>query len=221
MLKTPYYAIATSPSRLRFFAPVDNDLGAGAGAGAGGDGEAQKDSELGFPSNTAPKDMEPEQRAAYWQHRSRQNEDRVRAFGQLSPEQVAELQAERDRLVAAGQTDSEKAIEEAREAGRAEVRSILAAERVKSAFTTALAGRVPDAGALLDLDRSKYVKGDQADADAIKAWVEEHSTEKTTETTRRTVDLGQGRGRGTTTPNKGVGAGRDLFSGSKKSTTTS
>ncbi|WIA95809.1 hypothetical protein [Curtobacterium sp. MCBA15_004] len=180
----------------------------------GGGSNADTSNEPAFPANTPVKDMTAEQQAAYWQYQSRKHEDRVKSFGDYTPDTIASLVQERDTLRTASQTDQEKAVDEAREAGRAEVRSILAAERVKTAFEKALNGRVPDAGALLDLDRTQFVKGDAADLDAITAWVNDHSTESTS-SGKGHVDLGQGRDRGTNAPNKGVSAGRELFTGSK------
>jgi hypothetical protein len=130
-----------------------------------------------FPSNTPVKDMQPAEQAAYYKHQNRKAEDRLRSYGDITPEKLLELTRERDELRASTQSESEKAIEDAKEQGRAEVRAVLAAERVRSALASALNGRVPDADALLDLDRSVFVKGDKADTDAIKAWVEKHSTE--------------------------------------------
>jgi hypothetical protein len=130
-----------------------------------------------FPSNTPVKDMQPAEQAAYYKHQARKHEDRVKAYGDITPEKLAELTRERDELRKSNQSESERAIEEAKESGRAEVRQLLAQERVRTALASALAGRVPDADALLDLDRSVFVKGDKADTDAIKTWVEKHSTE--------------------------------------------
>jgi hypothetical protein len=147
----------------------------------GNDGEqntpADQQEQPAFPANTPVKDMEPAQQAAYYKHQARKHEDRVKAYGDITPEKLAELTRERDELRQANQSESERAIEEAKEAGRAEVRQLLAAERVRTALASALAGRSVEPDALLDLDRSVFVKGDKADTDAIKAWVKEHSTE--------------------------------------------
>lgn len=85
--------------------------------------------------------------------------------------------ARADELEQQHKSETERAIDAAKEEGRAEVRTVLANERVRSAFDRALAGRVPDTSALLDLDRSQFVKGDSADVDAITAWVNAHSAE--------------------------------------------
>lgn len=179
--------------------------------GGGAGGEQQQPA---FPASTPVKDMTAEQQVEYWKHQSRKHEDRVRQFGDFTPEKLTQLQQETEALRIQNQTDAERAISEAKEQGRAEVRTILAGERVKNALERALDGRVPNASALLDLDRSQFINGDKADADAIKAWVEANSTEAAT-SARRNPDLGQGRERGNSTTTKGVGAGADLFSSRK------
>jgi hypothetical protein len=207
LIRKPFpYAIATSPSRLRFFAPVDDDLGGG--------GEPKTDPEPKFPANTPVKDMTPEQQVAFHENKARRLEDQLKGFGGLTPKQVADLQKDLDDAKAKNQTAEEKAMEEAKEAGRSEVRAVLAAERVKTALEKALAGRIPDASALLDLDRAQFIKDGTADTDAIIAWATEHSTESAGPA-KGHVDLGQGRNRGTDAPIKGVHAGRSLFTDSK------
>jgi hypothetical protein len=147
------------------------------GTGTGENPPADTQDAPAFPSNTPVKDMQPSEQAAYYKHQARKHEDRVKAYGDITPEKLAELTRERDELRKSNQSESERAIEEAKESGRAEVRQLLAQERVRTALASALSGRVPDADALLDLDRSVFVKGDKADTDAIKTWVEKHSTE--------------------------------------------
>lgn len=187
----------------------------GGGDGNNDDGK----NEPAFPANTPVKDMTPEQQAAYNLHQARKHEDRVKAFGEWTPEKIAQLQQERDDLKTKTQSAEQNAIDEATEKGRTEVRAILAAERVKNALATELIGRVPDANALLDLDRSKFIKGDGADVDAIKAWVADNSTEGSNAGGGKKggPDLGQGK-RGSSQPAKGVGAGADLFANRKNKT---
>lgn len=187
-------------------------------ASNGGGGENQ-DNAPKFPADTPVKDMTPEQQAAYHLHQSRKHEDRVKAFGDWTPAKIAALQKERDEFAAAGQTAEQKALEDAKKEGRTEVLGLLASERVKNAFASALAGRTPDASALLDLDRSTFANDDgTADVAAIKAWVDEHST-ATGPAPKKAIDLGGGRNRGdAANASKGVGAGRDLFANRKKPT---
>lgn len=134
--------------------------------------------DLGFPAGTPVKDMTPEQQAAYWQDKARKHEDRVKAYGGKTPEEIAQLQADLDAARTASQTAEQKAIEEAKQAGRSEVIDILANERVTTAIERALQGRDVDAATLLTLDRSAFVDGDKADMAKITAWVTENTKEK-------------------------------------------
>lgn len=94
-----------------------------------------------------------------------------------------------------------------REEGRAEVRAVLAQERVKAAFDRALTGRALSANALLDFDKSRFVSGDSADVDAINEWVKGNSIE-TKDTTGIVPTAGTGGG---VTRTGSVDAGRDLY----------
>jgi hypothetical protein len=192
---------------LRFITDTEN-------GGNGADAEGAAQDKVTFPANTPVKDMSPEQQAAYWQDKARKHEDRVKAFGDYTPDAINALVQEREALRTASQTDQEKAVNEAREAGRSEVRALLAAERVQNTLERALTGRTPDVTALLNLDRSAFIKGDTADTDAITAWVQEHSTESNGPG-KGHVDLGQGRDRGTDAPPRGVSAGRELYQAEK------
>lgn len=203
-----FYAAPARVSRLRFI--VDPDDGQGAGSGEP-QGEQPK-----FPANTPVKDMTPEQQVAFHENKARRLEDTLKGFNGLTPKQIADLQAEVTNLRTKGQTAEEAALEQAKEAGRAEVRSVLASERVKTTLERALTGRVPSASALLDLDRSAFIKGEGADVDAINTWVEANSTAQQ----KKAPDLGQGRDRGTGNPVRGVGAGADMFANSRKKSTS-
>ena len=211
--------------RLRF---VKDDGGA-----KGGDDKQQKqeenkddkskDSERGYPANTPVKDMTLEQQNAYHAFHARKHEERVKAYGDVTPEQLADIIKERDELKTKVQTDDEKAIEAAKAEGAAPFKAALAEERVKNALERALVGRTVEPSKLLELDRSKFVKDDKADTDAIAAWVEENTSEATAgggAGGKKAVDLGQGK-RGTATPEKGVSAGRDLFASTRKTPTKS
>jgi hypothetical protein len=161
--------------------------------GGGNEQEQQEENqpEPKFPTNTPVKDMTPEQQAAYHENKARRLEDKLKGFNGLTPKQVADLQAEISTLKNKSQSTEEKALEEAKEQGRAEERVKNAHERVKYALEKALAGRVPDASALLDLDRSKFIKDGTADVEAIQEWVAENSTAPTEQ--KKAPNLGQGK----------------------------
>lgn len=142
--------------------------------GAGGD--------AAFPADTPVKDMTPEQQVAFHQAKARKLEDRLKAFGGKTPEEIAQMQADLEAARAASQTAEEKAIEDAKQAGRSEVLSILATERVTNALDRALLGREVEPSALLTLDRSQFIDGDKADMAKITAWVNENTKAKQQQT---------------------------------------
>lgn len=210
--------------RLRFNQTTDNGAGGGGGdnnqqqqENKSGDQQQNNAADRGYPANTPVKDMTPEQQIAYHSYHARKHEDRVKQFGDRTPEQIRQMESELAELRTKSLSAEEQQIEKAKEEGRAEVRSILAIERVTNSLERALTGRIPDASALLALDRSKFVDGDKANDAAIKEWVEANSTEGTTG--RKTVDLGQGK-RGNATAEKGVDAGRSLFESTRSKKTT-
>lgn len=111
----------------------------GDGQGAGGD------SDLGFPANTAWRDMQPAEQVAYWQHQSRKHENTVNArrdYDQLKAdsEELARVRQE-------SQTDQEKALDQARDEARREGENIGAERYLKDAVTgrfQALTGKTDD-----------------------------------------------------------------------------
>lgn len=162
--------------------------------GGEGGGDGQQSNTPAFPANTPVKEMTPEQQAAYWQHQSRKHEDRVKKYGDLTPEQVKALQDENTTLKTAGQSAADKAIEEAKAAGRAEVQAGWDRDKATAALSKALEGRIPDAGALVGLDVSKFVVSGKVDTDAINAWVEDNSEPTTAQQQqKKNPDLGGGR----------------------------
>lgn len=122
------------------------------------------------------------------------------------------IRTELDTLRNERKTADERALDAARNEGRDEVRSVLATERVNNTFTRELQGRTVDPAALLTLDRTQFIKDDSADVDAVKQWVQQHSTETKTVTPR---DPGQGN-RDTSGAGGTVQAGRDLYDLRKK-----
>lgn len=151
----------------------------------------------------------PAQEATDWKAEARKWEQRAK-------ENVTKL----EKLEKQAMTDAEKALDQAREEGRSEVRTLLAQERVRNALTQALNGRVPDAAALLDLDRSQFVKGDGADVDAITEWVTAHSAAPApTEPVMQPKQIDRSQGvRGTTAGT--LEAGRAAFERLHPKTTT-
>jgi hypothetical protein len=69
----------------------------------------------GYPANTPVADMSPEQQASYWKTQARKHEGRASERADYD-----QLKSELDKLRAATQTESEKAINEAKALGRTE-----------------------------------------------------------------------------------------------------
>lgn len=93
----------------------------------------------GYPANTPLEQMTDAQRAEYWKHYARKHEDKVNAYGELTPQQVKELQAKLDALEADKLTADERALKDARKeaadaaatAARAELQPKLQAAEVR------------------------------------------------------------------------------------------
>ncbi len=120
-----------------------------------------------------------------------------------------ELKAKADQFDRLPKEPPADAVEAAREEGRSEVRAVLAAERVNIAFQSALAGRALTPNALLDFDKSRFVKGDGADVDAITEWVNANSTE--IKTTSSVIPFSGDRDPDSSRKGGSVQSGRDLY----------
>lgn len=77
--------------------------------------EAPPQGDKGFPEGTPLAEMTDAQQAAYWKHHARRHEDTVKGFKGLTPQQVAELQAENDSLKTERMSADEKALKAARD----------------------------------------------------------------------------------------------------------
>ncbi|KQQ22539.1 hypothetical protein ASF48_04975 [Rathayibacter sp. Leaf299] len=78
-------------------------------------GNEDQGPDLGFPKDTALEQMTVEQREAYWRHYARRHEATVKSRGDY--DQLKADSEELARIRAEGQTDQEKALEEARRDG--------------------------------------------------------------------------------------------------------
>ena len=90
----------------------------------------------GFPGGVAVADMPAEQQAAYWKHKARKHEDTAKARGDYDA-----VKAERDRLLQAGMTDAEKAVNTARAEGEAAGRLAAVTATVGDLLDVALSTR--------------------------------------------------------------------------------
>jgi len=176
------------------------------------------DAPTGFPADTPLTEMTVEQRENYWKHQARKHESRANARADYDS-----VKAELDRIKQANETDSEKAIREAREAGKSEARTEVVNETVKALLRMGLrANGVKDD----DLDEIVSTINLSAYADD-KGLVDDEKVLRTINRLAGTAgsntgpDTGQGN-RGKQTTKSGVSAGAELFAASRgKKTTTS
>lgn len=168
------------------FLPEDgtggNEGGGGAPTESPAEAEAPKLGPNGFPLNTKPESMPPDQQAAYWRHRARENETRTKAA--LAERDALKPKAQQyDALEQASRSEAEKAADEARAAGekagreaeRAEALGKFAPRLVGAEFRAQLAGRMTgdQVTELVDgLNVSKFLTEDgAADAESVARFV--------------------------------------------------
>lgn len=186
----------------------------------------KNDPTKGYPANTKPEDMKPEEQAAYYREQARKHEDRNKAMLALTGNKYGDdLKADLDELANLRKeklTDQEKAVAEAKEAATTEVRAEFAPKLASMAFDVALA-HVPedDRAKLIDsIDLSKFVDPSTGtvDTDKVKETAALLAPQPGKGTPAR-PDYGGGKRTGGTST--GVGAGRELFdNGKSKSTST-
>ncbi|NUP30357.1 MAG: hypothetical protein HOQ30_04350 [Gemmatimonadaceae bacterium] len=203
--------------------------GSGTGTGGSGSGDASDDGKFtdpdtgkvwDFPANTPTAEMTEPQRTEYWRHKAQKHE---KIAGQRADYDT--IRAERDQLKQATETDAEKAVREAREAGKTEARTEAANETVRALLRMGLRARGIDDDAELDEIVSTVNLAAYADE---KGAVDDNKVLRTINRLAGTAnsggtgpDTGQGN-RGTKTSRTGVAAGAELYAASRgKKTTTS
>lgn len=144
--------------------------------------------EASFPANTPLEQMTVDQREQYWKHHSRQHEARVKALGNLTPEQVAEMREKAKRaddLEAANATEVEKREKAARETAKQEADAQYRPMLVRAAFERHVGDRLDDAaltGILDDFNLSNFLKEDgTVDTAKVKARAEQIAPAKGTQ----------------------------------------
>lgn len=207
-------------TRMEDGAGDGGDGAAVGGAGDGGDGAGSSGSDAGkgFPLDTPLAEMTAEQREAYWKDKARKHETTAKARADYEA-----IKAERDQLKAAGMSESERVVEqartEAREAAKAEARTEYAGLLVSAKLEAALAGRMPAeqvASQVEFLDTSKFLtESGEVDTDKVKQYANGLVPDG-----KQWPDMGQGR-RGSTKPAKGVAAGAEMFAASRGKKTES
>lgn len=143
------------------------------------------------PKPKPTSEMTAEERAEFEEKAKRRAQDKLKAFNGKTPEDVAKLEQELERLRKEKLTEQERAVEEARAEARTAALAEASSQTVETSLRIALRGRTADAAALLDLDRSTFVADGRVDADAIAKWVEENSA-PTGGGKRPPVKIGQG-----------------------------
>lgn len=124
-----------------------------------------------------------------WKAEAEKHKSLARKWEERSKANAA-AQKELEQLRQASMSDTEKAVEIAKQQARNEVLAEIGGELVAMAVRAAVADRNVDADALLEgLDRSRFITDDgRADLDAINSWVDRIAPK--TET--GFPDLGQG-----------------------------
>lgn len=142
------------------------------------------------------KAKELEAEAEKWKTQSRKNEDRSK--------ENARKAKELDELHKASMTDQDRAIAEAREAGKSEALTTVGSRLVEAEFRVASAGRNLDVDAVLEaVDPARFLTDDgEPDKEAITAWVDRIAPAQTENTE----------------PEGPLGSGIDLGQGSRQST---
>lgn len=192
----PLQAIYVSPRTGRAFWPIigaaDDDAAA---AQAAADAEAARVAaaaaaagagDQGFPANTPVEQMTAPQREAYYKHQAQKWQGRAEnSYGLLNdlgvktPEEVAAIKTkveEHERLAREQMTEHERAVAEATDTAKAEVRGELIPELVRAKFEAAAAGRIEDATLatiLAPLDLTKFLTTDgKVDTEKVKTYVD-------------------------------------------------
>lgn len=189
--------------------------------------------ERGFPQGVAPEQMTVEQQAAYWRWRSRSNEEKGKealAWRQANESKVSDY----DRLVAASQTEQEKAIAAATAKAAADGRAELLPHLVTAEFLAAAKGaltREQVTDLLAPLDKAYFLDAaGKVDTAKVADYVSKvapgavvgggNGTGGPQGGGRQWPDTGQGhRGGANATPS--VQSGRDLYARLKNPAATS
>lgn len=133
-----------------------------------------------FPANTSIAEMTPAQQTEYWRHKARVHEDRNKAYGGLTAEQLSELREKADKHDALERelmSDKDKAVAEAADAAKASTRAELIPELVQAKFESAAAGRLTSEqikAILAPLDKTYFTDAaGKVDTAKVTAYVEQ------------------------------------------------
>ena len=170
-----------------FMEESSDDDGHEDGAGDGGGSLTKPRSERtpeekGYPSGVPVENMTAERRANYWADQAKKHESMLKAerknLGNITPADLAALRekaSRHDALELELMSDKDKAVAEAKSAAANESRDKWLPRVVTAEFKAASAGRIDAdrlAAILEPLDLSKFVDGDEVDADKVAAFIE-------------------------------------------------
>ncbi len=126
----------------------------------------------GFPIGVPVADMTPEEQAAYWKDKARKHENRANAYGGLTPKQVTELQQQLQDLQTAQMSETERAVEAAKQEAADAGRRAAVDEwqpKYREARMEAIAGKFLDEEQLSSfmaiVDTTKFIDADSGDID--------------------------------------------------------
>jgi hypothetical protein len=129
--------------------------------------------DLGYPAGVPQTEMSADQQLAYWKHKARVHETRNKAMGDY--DELKSTAEKYQQLVAASQTDHERAVAEANRQGYAKALAEAGGQLVEQWVRAAAAGRLPQESVdalLLGLDRSRFMNPNGGvDTDKVYAFV--------------------------------------------------
>jgi hypothetical protein len=187
-----------------------------------------KPDDKGYPPNTPISEMNDSQRAAYFEEKSRVEENRrkdvLRLTGGKYGDDLKADMEELARLREEKMSDSEKAVETAKTQVRTEVAREMAADNVRTAFTLLLPDDMPEdqrTEALEVLNLEAFLTPDgKVDTAKVRTHATKLAPAKDTGTTRLPREFGQGK-RGPGQQSSGLDAGAELYKERHKKSTTS
>jgi DNA-binding helix-hairpin-helix protein with protein kinase domain len=170
----------------------------------------------GFPADTPVAEMTVDQQAAYWKHQSRKHEERARSREDYDA--VKAKAAELDKIREQQMSETEKAVNKAREEalaeGKRQAMTDLSTKYTRAMLETALTtrGRTPEQVETLlrHVNFESYVANGEPDTDAIAAYADSIAGPVTGGGQVRGPDHGQGN-RGQQGKARGLEAGAAMY----------
>jgi hypothetical protein len=177
-------------------------------------------SDPGFPANTPTEQMTAEQRANYWQFHARKHEDRNKALGGITPEQLADIQAKaakHDALELELGTTADKAAAQARQEAEQAVRAQIQPLLAETAFRVAIGDRKSQTEVdefIADLNLPRFLTNDgKVDTAKVLARVEQFAPAMGNQQQQRKGPTVTGHGSGSGASGGGLSglSGSELF----------